>query len=418
MVTALTFIHHFTPRFRNTTGVFTQFWDAYEPRPFDILDEVTWNVGTRSVFNWDFVALGRGAELVFGVEYIRENYEGATIENLYQDFPGQGSVAGDKISMQEQVRENINVFAQQRIRLSEKLALEAGANFNSTWYGLTTLLAPGDVDQSGNYRFDPVLSPRVGMTYRLAPEKSLYATVSHGFSVPGVAETLTPDGLINTDLKPETGINYELGLKSDWLERKLYTEVAVYSIQVSNLLVALRVGDDQYVGINAGRTAHNGVEFQARYNAVLPSGWIARPYASAALQFYTFRDFVDDDSDFSGNDLTGVPDRPVNVGLEVFSPKGFRASINHLHVGLIPLNDANTAYAEAYHLLNMKLSYKLRFIKGVGILVHAGVNNIMDVNYAASVLPNAVGFGGNAPRYFYPGNPRNFYAGLSVEFGY
>ncbi len=418
MVTGLSYTHRFTPRLRNTTSIFTQIWDAYEPRPFDILDEETWNAGARTVFNYDFAVFGRSAELAFGSEYIREYYEGATIENRYKDFPGQGSVAGAKITQQEQVRENINVFAQQRLRLSTKLALEAGVNFNSTWYDLTTILAPDDLDQSGNYRFDPILSPRLGLTYRLSPEKSLYATASHGFSVPGVAETLTPEGLINTDLKPETGINYELGLKADWLDRKLYTEVAVYSIQVSNLLVAQRVGDDQYVGINAGRTAHNGIEMLIRYNAVLPSGWIIRPYGSAAFQFYTFQDFVDDEEDFSGNDLTGVPDRTVNLGLEIFSPKGFRLSVNHLHVGLIPLNDANTAYADAYNLLNMKVAYELNFFRSFDIQLHAGINNILDANYASSILPNAVGFGGNAPRYFYPGNARNFYGGLSVGFGF
>ncbi len=418
MVTGLSFTHRFTPRLRNTTSVFTQIWDAYEPRPFDILDEETWNVGARTIFNYDFAIFGRPAELAFGSEYIREYYEGATIENLYQDFPGQGSVAGAKITQQEQVRENINVFAQQRLRLTEKLAMEAGVNFNSTSYDLSTILAPGDVDQSGNYRFDPILSPRLALTYRLSPEKSLYATASHGFSVPGVAETLTPDGLINTDLKPETGVNYELGLKADWLDRKLYTELAVYTIQVSNLLVAQRVGDDQYVGINAGRTAHNGVELLLRYNAVLGDGWILRPYASAALQYYTFQEFVDDDQDFSGNDLTGVPDKTLNLGLEVFSPGGFRVSVNHLYVGLIPLDDANTAYADAYHLLNMKVAYKLKISRSLDIQFHVGVNNILDANYAASVLPNAIGFGGNAPRYFYPGNPRNFYGGMTVGFGF
>ena len=417
MLTGLSFTHRFSDRFRNTTSIFSQIMDAYEPRPFNILKEDTWNIGTRSVFNYDFAVFGRVSELAFGTEYIREYYDGGTIENRYQDFPGQGSVEGVRLTRQEQIRDNLNIFLQQRVNATDRIAVEAGVNFNSTGYSLNTIYDIDGADQSGEYRFDPILSPRLGLTYKISQLKTLYATVSHGFSVPGVAETLTPDGLINTDLQPETGVNYELGLKADWFDRKLYTEVALYSIQVSNLLVAQRVGDDQYVGINAGKTAHNGIEILMRYDWRLSNRWIIRPYASVALQFYEFKDFVDDDRDFSGNELTGVPAQTVNIGLELFSPKGFRFSANHLYVSQIPLNDANSAYADSYNLLNLKASYQLKLTNAIQLVIFAGVNNVVDENYAASVLPNAIGFGSNAPRYFYPGNPRNFYGGLTVAFG-
>jgi iron complex outermembrane receptor protein len=48
--------------------------------------------------------------------------------------------------------------------------------------------------------------------------------------------------------------------------------------------------------------------------------------------------------------------------------------------------------------------------------LNAGVNNALDEKYAASILPNALGFGAVAPRYYYPGNPLNFYGGFSVSY--
>ena len=48
--------------------------------------------------------------------------------------------------------------------------------------------------------------------------------------------------------------------------------------------------------------------------------------------------------------------------------------------------------------------------------VDFGINNIFDESYAQSVLINAVGFGGAEPRYFYPGNDRNFYGGLRLRY--
>src|SRR5690606_2584335 len=98
-------------------------------------------------------------------------------------------------------------------------------------YELNDLYAENEVDQSGDYRFETILSPRLGAVYSLATGKNLYASISHGFSTPTVAETLTPEGLINTSLKPETGINYEIGFKGNFFDNRLYAEVAAFSIQ-------------------------------------------------------------------------------------------------------------------------------------------------------------------------------------------
>jgi iron complex outermembrane receptor protein len=45
-----------------------------------------------------------------------------------------------------------------------------------------------------------------------------------------------------------------------------------------------------------------------------------------------------------------------------------------------------------------------------------GLNNVLDENYAASIVPNAIGFGGASPRYYYPGNPRNYFVGASLSY--
>ena len=48
--------------------------------------------------------------------------------------------------------------------------------------------------------------------------------------------------------------------------------------------------------------------------------------------------------------------------------------------------------------------------------VNFGVNNVFDVIYARSVLINTQGFGGAEPRYYYPGDGRNFYGGLNLAY--
>lgn len=419
----LSYRHDFSDGFYNTTSVYTNFRDAYEPRPFDILSEDQSAVGGRTKFNLMTETFGAPSELSFGAEYYREWYDIKNFENLYQEVEdADGSVEGSLISNNSQDRSYYNIFAQYNIELHERLDLEAGLNVNSTRYELDDLFEQDNIDQSGNYRFETIVSPRIGAVFSIAEGKNFYATVSHGFSTPTVAETLTPEGLINTSLEPETGINYEAGFKANFFDNKLYAEVTAYSIQVENLLVAERVGEDQYIGRNAGQTDHNGIEFLVNYNFPVSSWLRIRSYVNGSFNDFQFDDFVDDGDNFSGNHLPAVPDKSLHAGLDFLTEHGISLFASYQHEGEMPLNDENSLYTESYNLIRLKASLEpLEFwssdaLSDWEINLFGGVNNLTDENYAASIVPNAVGFGGSSPRYFYPGNPRNYFVGASVSY--
>jgi iron complex outermembrane receptor protein len=414
--------YRFSEAFSNITSVYGSFRDAYEPRPFDILNEGQSALGARTKFSLEKDIFGAPAQLSFGVEFYNEWYDTATFENLDEQFEDKGSVPGSYLSHNEQDRRYYNIFLQWNQEVTSRLRLEAGLNLNATSYELSDLYEEDDVDQSGAYSFKEVLSPRIGAVYTVAPGKNLYASVSHGFSTPTVAETLTPEGLINTNLKPETGINYELGFKGNFLNNRLYAEIAAFSIQVKNLLVAERVAEDRYIGRNAGKTDHNGIELLLNYNFPVSANVRARTFVNAAYNSIEFDEFIDEEEDFSGNDLPAVPQETVNAGLDIITSFGLTLRTTYQFEGEMPLNDANTEFRSHYDLLHFKLALEPLEMMNTSIdqnwdlEIFGGVNNALDEHYAASVIPNAVGFGGNAPRYFYPGMPRNFYGGLAVGY--
>ena len=105
----------------------------------------------------------------------------------------------------------------------------------------------------------------------------------------------------------------------------------------------------------------------------------------------------------------------INLGLDVAFQNRFKFNINYRYTGSIPLNDANTLYSDAYNLVNLRADYSFDLFAKVKTRIFAGVNNVFDTDYAAQILPNATGFGGAAPRYYYPGEPVNFYTGLNVK---
>lgn len=408
--------HHFNTNLFNQTSVFLSFRNGYEPRPFDILKEERLSAGVRTNFNLKLDVFDLPSILSFGAQYYQEWYETGTFENLYEDFENRGSVRGERLSNNEQNRHYANFFAQLNIDVTKRLAVEAGFNFNTTGYRLDDFYTEDEIDQTGSYTFDAVFSPRIGLSYEVGESKNLYASVSHGFSTPTVAETLTPEGRINTDLKAEQGINYEIGFKGNWLNNTLYTEISAYSIQVKNLLVAQRVAEDQYVGINAGKTDHNGIEIFNKYTIMLAKNWKITPFLNTAINFFEFDKFINEDTDYSGNELPGVPKHTLNVGFDVVSDSGFSFNALYRNVGKIPLNDANILYTDSYNLVNLKAAYAFDIIPDLQFKVYGGINNVFEEEYAASVLPNAVGFGGAAPRYYYPGYPRNYYSGMTINY--
>ncbi len=414
-ILGLSYKHHFSENLENRTAVFYNSRDGYEPRPFDILDDMRESLGVRTRFNYETSFFELPSEISFGGEGMLENYETGTFQNLYKTAETRRSILGDRLSMSEQDRNYINVFAQMNVDLTSKLIVEAGINFNTTSYKLTDKFPDDELDQSGDYSFDPVLSPRLGLSYKAFQDKTFYASVSHGFSTPTVAETLTPEGLINTELKTETGWNYEVGFKGNWLNRKLYTELNLYTIKIRNLLVARRVGEDQYVGVNAGKSSHNGIEFTSSYRNKLTDKLSLNWFLNSNINFFEFDKFVDLGENYSGNEIPGTPKYMVSPGVDA-TYNNLKVNLNYQAFGEMALNDSNSVYTDPYQLLNFKLNYNWQLSSQFDLVFNFGINNIWDEHYAASVVTNAIGFGGSAPRYYYPGNPRNFYGGARLKF--
>ncbi len=415
----LSWKHQYNQNITHQTSLFTSFRNGYEPRPFNILEEKTFALGLRSRLIGTTDLFERRLNWTAGGEIFRDKHRSKTFENLYEDFPiGTGSVQGTLLSNFKEDRNYVNLFFETNYQLSEKMLVSLGLNFNKTGYDLDDNFNPtGNIDQSGSYDFDGRLSPKLGVSYLVHKDVSLYSTISHGFSPPSLSETLLPDGQINTDIQPETGWNYEVGSRGTLFENRLQFAMALFRLDVRNLLVARRTSQDQFIGVNAGRTQHDGLEASLRYRVVTNKPITVDTYLTYTLNDFIFKDFIDEDQDFSSNDLTGVPSSVLNAGIELNSTLGIYTNINVQSVGSIPITDSNSLFSNSYVLVNMKTGYKLSFNKiTAGACI--GLNNIFDEKYASQILINARGFGGNAPRYFYPGNPLNYYAGVHLNYSF
>ena len=418
-ILGLTWNYQINDDLKQVTSVFTSFRDALEPRPFNVLQENSFAVGARSRVLGTKKVFNKNMNFTFGGEVFKDTYKVKTFENLYQNFPeGNGSVSGKELSNFKENRTYYNLFLETDYEISSKTTFSVGLNLNQTSYTLEDnfMVSQNDPDQSGDFKFNAILSPKVGLSYLIADNMSVFSSISHGFSPISLAETLLPDGQVNTDLKPETGWNFEMGSRGSFLENKLNYAISLYRLHIKNLVVSRRTAQDEFIGINAGATKHDGLEMSLDYSIFKNKTVSIHPFLSYTLNNFKFEEFIDGENNFSGNELTGVPKQILNVGFDVTSKVGFYGNINYQFVDKMPITDSNSLYSDAYNITNFKVGYSKNINTDLNFNLFFGLNNIFDEKYASQILINATGFGGVTPRYYYPGNPINYFSGVRLNY--
>src|SRR5690606_8119327 len=229
----LSWNHEYNDNLKQSTSVFTSFSNSYEPRPFDILEEDLFAIGLRTRLIGNTKLFDNNLTWTLGGEVFKDNYKYGTYANLYEDYPaGTGSVQGNRLIDFKENRSYFNIFLESNYSLTDKTTVTLGLNYNQTSYDLDDrfLVTEDDPDQSGSYKFNGMLSPKLGISHLVTDNIAVYSDISHGFSPITLAETLMPDGQINQDLKPETGWNFEVGTRGSIIQNKLFFNLALYRL--------------------------------------------------------------------------------------------------------------------------------------------------------------------------------------------
>jgi iron complex outermembrane recepter protein len=237
---------------------------------------------------------------------------------------------------------------------------------------------------------------------------NLYAAVSKGFSPPTNSEYFPTGGLINSHLEPEKGTNYELGLKG-LIEKKLFVDVNAFVFHLDNIIIQGRTasGGDTYS--NAGDTRQFGAETSLRY------AFQVHPLSRTIWLSYAWSDFYYNYKPISGSVLDGeklpsIPDDALSLGIDHEFLKGFAGSVSYSYTSKIPLNDQNTAYADPFHLVTIKLGYEVMILKNLKARFGAGTENLLNEKYSLGNDINA--FGG---RYYNAAPGRNFFVSVVLK---
>jgi iron complex outermembrane receptor protein len=102
-------------------------------------------------------------------------------------------------------------------------------------------------------------SPEVKLSWEISDEAMVYARYAHAAKSGGFNSAVTGQDAPDRTFAPEEIDGYELGAKLVLLDRRLYTNLAVFYQELKDQQTSLWVGDGFFVG-NAGKSRAQGVE--------------------------------------------------------------------------------------------------------------------------------------------------------------
>lgn len=284
------------------------------------------------------------------------------------------------------------------------------------------------------------LTGDVNLSWQPAPDILVYGGYARGYKSGGLNLAGVPNVSVNTTtgvgtpllsvvtIRPEKNQTWELGLKTEFLDRKLTANFAIFRSDVDDFQanVVDTSGADNLIRpflANVPKVRSQGVEFDL---SVKPVGGLSG-YVRGAYTDATYRSFPNApcpleliggpsaQCNLSGKPLPGVSKWAVSAGSEYRQPVGtgeayvgidanYRSSFNG------DATDSVYTRIGGYALVNARIG----FAAAKGWEVFALVRNVFDKNYLLLVTPQAgsTGFISGTP-----GDPRTFQVTARYRFG-
>ncbi len=397
--------YRFSEHWRWTNAVTTMFTDFENPFITNYETRKELNLGFRSVLRYQSPEGRMPLSWVSGIEWQRGWYRIDSTGNS----GGQpvGPMVEDRVGARQQF-----AFTQVELSPLDRLVIQAGISLNDFRY---TLQRVEGNPQNGEIPldYDLVPAPRLAVLYRLTDGLSLHSSLSRGFSPPSIAEVRPSAGGFDTDLQAEYGWSIEAGLKGSAWRGRLHGELTMFRFDLQDAIVRRTNAAGAEFFVNAGGTRQEGIEAFVE-GFLLPAetrGWLTqvRAWSSITLNRFRFNDYQSGSNDFSGNQLTGVPDKGVVAGLDIRLFDRITLMGTFQYTDPIPLTDANDAFAEAWRLWSARAEWKIPYRKG-NVVVFAAADNIGNAFYSLGNDLNAFG-----RRYYNPAATRNFAGGIRVN---
>lgn len=291
--------------------------------------------------------------------------------------------------------EGYGLFIQDLISFNDYFKVMLGGRYD--YYDTTTtnrLKAADDINHKRSIDGES-FSPNIGLVWQPTEHQSIYASYSKSFAPFGGRvglSVVSADTKLNTfDAEPQYNEQYEVGIKSDWLNDRLNTQLSVYDIRKNNIryLPDAEKPDDWAV---AGQHESKGVEFSF-IGRVLDNLFIRGGYG------YTDAKVKKDVRTPAnvGNQLALNSKNTGNLFVRYLPTEQLYGEVGVTHVGSYYTNVNNQIAVDGFNRVDAAIGYSANPWN-----ITLAVNNLTNKEYWRSESM--------------PGTPRNFLVRLNYQF--
>ena len=387
---------------RQTLGVFkldsdfdNTYLTAYAPATNRVTrqrwqqDLTTLNLFNNVELEGGFSTYGLEHRLLTGLELGNQRrdpklYTGTNVPSLDLNKPNRNLSHTGRMNVWSNAHTEVEtraVYVQDQLRLNDQWQVLAGLRYDHFEVDTKNKLTNAQQAVASHST-----SPRFGLVWTPLEHHSFYASWSKTFSPAGggvIGITPNASGSVN-DLSPELTKQKEIGVKSDWLDDRLSTTLAVYELELYNRRTADPL--DRTITLLSGLQRSRGVELTATGKIV--GNWYVR--GGIGLQDATV---VKDNNGFEGKRVSDVAKRNGSLFITWKPEMGWYAETGLTLVGDRYADSLNTVVLPGYGRWDALVGLRQKEWD-----VRAALNNIADKTYYASATSVAQ---------IQPGEPRS-----------
>ena len=370
---------------------------------------------------------------MIGLDIARNKEDKKRTYRVSYDPPGPRPVVPKgTVSSDTKLDESINaIYGELKYKVSEEFVATLNARYDQITYDYKNNLTSDTFEKK--YYED---SYRVGATYKLDEDKIIFTNVSTGFRVPTISQLFAGDILSgrytyanNPDIKTETTINYEIGLrqKTDLLSY----EISIFQLNRDNTIT--RDSGNYVIDPTAPATSYGnfadirnmGVELGVNSNKAKDLSFVFN-YTYLDSQYTRFDSYklilngaVDSVHNLSGNTVPRTSKHTVYLegNYRIIPSVILTADVKYRSSQYA--DELNRVKVNGYSVVNLRAKYNTK-ISDYKIEVFGKVENIFDERYY--MMPRVTGDRNDDNLYdirdmgltVNPG--RTFLAGASIKF--
>jgi outer membrane receptor protein involved in Fe transport len=307
---------------------------------------------------------------------------------------------------------NKAAYTQFDLHPAEKLRLSLGGRFDQMSFDYTNF-----IDNSTGTKSYEQFSPKLGITYEASSALGFYGNFSKGFSPPALsavfrarpaAQAAATGEKFYLSIDPAVFSNYEVGGWASLWKNKVFFDYTFYRLEGNNELLGIRQPDNTTDYQSAGKTLHEGIEYQITYRP--NDSWNFRFGGTNAK--HTFMDFVlstrvsDALKNVNGKEMPQAPNFIANSEV-TYKYKGARIALEWQKIGPWFQDQVNRVSFEGVSVFNLRVGYTYK--------AYQFFTNILNLGNSLYATTATRGNNATDKSTYTPAAPRTVVAGVQID---